>query len=179
MSASAGPPTPSEVLTAPSLTALRAMQTGGFSRRMLLRRALAACVWLLAVEWLGGSLAFAWSAGSAAARKVRIGTLDDLVAINPDLPVREGFPTYVPAARAFIVIVNPEIGGFQTGTDVTGNGSALNVRALSQICPHLGSRFAGHRCQPQQPPRDNRQMRVSRHDRPPSVIAFQIRSRTR
>jgi cytochrome b6-f complex iron-sulfur subunit len=140
MSASAGPPIPSEVLSAPSLAALRAMQTGGFSRRMLLRRALAAGVGLLAVEWLGGSLAFAWSAGSAAAPKVRIGTLDDLVAINPDLPVREGFPTYVPAARAFIVLVNPDIGGFQTGTDVTGNGSALNVRALSQRCPHLGCR---------------------------------------
>lgn len=50
---------------------------------------------------------------------------------QPDVPVREGFPTYVPAARAFIVLVNPDIGGFQTGNDVTGNGSALNVRALS------------------------------------------------
>src|SRR6185295_16385846 len=113
MSASAAPPRPHEVLPAPSLKALRAAQAGGFSRRTLLRRALGAGVGLLVVEWLGGSLAFAWSAGSAAAPKVRVGTLDDLVAINPDLPIREGFPTYVPSARAFIVLMDPAIGGFQ------------------------------------------------------------------
>jgi cytochrome b6-f complex iron-sulfur subunit len=122
------------------LKALRAAQAGGFSRRTLLRRALAAGVGLLAVEWLGGSLAFAWSAGTAAAPTVRIGTLDDLASMNPDLPVRDGFPTYVPAARAFIVLLDPAIGGFQTGSDATGNGLALNVRALSQRCPHLGCR---------------------------------------
>ena len=140
MSAPAGSRPHGEVLPAPSLKALRAMQTGGFSRRTLLRRALGAGVGLLAVEWLGGSLAFAWSAGSAAAPKVRVGTLDDLVAINPDLPIREGFPTYVPSARAFIVLVDPSIGGFQAGSDATGNGTTLNVRALSQRCPHLGCR---------------------------------------
>ena len=140
MSAPAGSRPHSEVLPAPSLKALRATQVGGFSRRTLLRRALAAGVGLLAVEWLGGSLAFAWSAGSAAAPKVRVGTLDDLVAINPDLPIRDGFPTYVPSARAFIVLVDPAIGGFQAGSDGTGNGAALNVRALSQRCPHLGCR---------------------------------------
>jgi cytochrome b6-f complex iron-sulfur subunit len=140
MSAEAGPRTPSEVLSAPSLRVLRTAQAGGFSRRTLLRRGLAAGVGLLAVEWLGGSLAFAWSAGSAAAPKVRVGTLEDLAAINPDLPVREGFPTYVPSARAFIVLVDPTIGGFAPGSDATGNGTALNVRALSQRCPHLGCR---------------------------------------
>ena len=140
MSVPAGSRPHGEVLPAPSLKALRAMQTGGFSRRTLLRRALGAGVGLLVVEWLGGSLAFAWSAGSAAAPKVRVGTLDDLVAINPDLPIREGFPTYVPSARAFIVLVDPAIGGFQPGSDATGNGAALNVRALSQRCPHLGCR---------------------------------------
>ena len=113
MSVPAGSRPHGEVLPAPSLKALRAMQTVGFSRRTLLRRALGAGVGLLVVEWLGGSLAFAWSAGSAAAPKVRVGTLDDLVAINPDLPIREGFPTYVPSARAFIVVVDPAVGGFQ------------------------------------------------------------------
>ena len=116
MSVPAGSRPHGEVLPAPSLKALRAMQTGGFSRRTLLRRALGAGVGLLVVEWLGGTLAFAWSAGSAAAPKVRVGTLDDLVAINPDLPIREGFPTYVPSARAFIVLVDPAIGGFQPGS---------------------------------------------------------------
>jgi len=55
MSIPAGSRPHGEVLPAPSLKALRAMQTGGFSRRTLLRRALGAGVGLLVVEWLGGS----------------------------------------------------------------------------------------------------------------------------
>ena len=60
-----------------------------------------------------GTLAFAWSAASAAAPRVRVGTLDDLVLTNPDIPVREGFPTYLPAARAFVVLLDPGIGGIR------------------------------------------------------------------
>ena len=140
MSAAAGSRPPGEVLPGPSLKALRAGQATGLSRRTLIRRALGAGVGLLAIEWLGGSLAFAWSAASAAAPKVRVGTLDDLVLTNPDIPVREGFPTYLPAARAFVVLLDPGIGRFETGSDATGDGAALNVRALSQRCPHLGCR---------------------------------------
>ena len=140
MSAAAGSRPPGEVLPGPSLKALRAGQTNGLSRRTLLRRALGAGVGLLAIEWLGGSLAFAWSAASAAAPKVRVGTLDDIALTNPDIPVREGFPTYLPAARAFVVLLDPGIGRFETGSDATGDGAALNVRALSQRCPHLGCR---------------------------------------
>jgi nitrite reductase/ring-hydroxylating ferredoxin subunit len=140
MSAATGSRPPGEVLSAPSLKALRTTQAGGFSRRTLIRRALGAGVGLLAIEWLSGSLAFAWSAASAAPPKVRVGTLDDLVLTNPGLPIREGFPTYLPAARAFVVLLDPGIGRFATGSDATGDGSALNVRALSQICPHLGCR---------------------------------------
>jgi cytochrome b6-f complex iron-sulfur subunit len=140
MSAGNGTNQPSEVLAAPSLKALRAMQAGGFSRRTLLRRALGVGVALLAVEWLGGSLAFAWSAGTAAAPRVRVGTLDDLALMNPDLPVRDGFPTYLSAARVFIVLLDPAIGRFEMGSDATGAGHELNVRALSQRCPHLGCR---------------------------------------
>ena len=51
-----------------------------------------------------------------------------------------GFPAYVPAARAFIVIVDPSRQGWSSGRDETGEGSALNVRAMSQRCPHLGCR---------------------------------------
>ena len=57
MSAAAGSRPPGEVLPAPSLKALRATQPVGFSRRTLIRRALGAGVSLLAIEWLGGSLA--------------------------------------------------------------------------------------------------------------------------
>lgn len=66
--------------------------------------------------------------------------LSDLVLTDPDLPIREGFPAYVSAARAFIVIVDPGRGGWTSGVDATGEGIALNVRALSQRCPHLGCR---------------------------------------
>jgi nitrite reductase/ring-hydroxylating ferredoxin subunit len=141
MSAAApGSHPPGKVLPAPSLKALRATHSYGFSRRTLIRRALGAGLGLLAIEWLGGSLAFAWSAGVSAPPRVRVGTLDDLVLTNPGLPVREGFPIYLAAARAFIVVLDPGIGRFETGSDATGDGAALNVRALSQICPHLGCR---------------------------------------
>ena len=49
MSVPAGSRPHGEVLPAPSLKALRAMHTGGFSRRTLLRRALGAGVGLVAL----------------------------------------------------------------------------------------------------------------------------------
>ena len=46
----------------------------------------------------------------------------------------------VPAARAFVILVDPLRGGWQPDVDATGDGMALNVRALSQVCPHVGCR---------------------------------------
>ena len=133
---------PSAVQPAPPsvLRAQRAGQQQGLSRRTLLRRGLAAGVGLLAVEWLAGTLGFAWSAVAGVSPRVRVGTFADLLAANPGLPIRDGFPAYVPAARAFVIVVDPGKGGWQAGSDPTGDGSALNLRALSQICPHLGCR---------------------------------------
>ncbi len=131
---------PLEVVAAPSLDAMRLQQAGGLSRRRLMRRALGAAVAVVAVEWLGGTLGFAWSAVASVGAKVRVGTLDDLVAASPGLPIRDGFPAYVAAARAFVVLVDPALGGWRPGNDPTGVGTALNVRALSQRCPHLGCR---------------------------------------
>jgi cytochrome b6-f complex iron-sulfur subunit len=124
----------------PVLEAQRARPVDGLSRRVLLRRGLAAGVGLLAVEWLAGTLAFAWSAAAGATPRVRVGTLQDLVAANPSIPVLEGFPAYVSAARAFVVVLDPSRGAWFSGTDPHGDGTALNVRALSQRCPHLGCR---------------------------------------
>jgi cytochrome b6-f complex iron-sulfur subunit len=132
--------TPIEALTGPALRAHRAQQVEGLSRRALLRRATGAGIGLWVLELVGGTLAFAWSAKGVAAPKVRVGTLADLVAANPGLPVADGFPAYVPAARAFVILVDPTRGGWQPGVDATGDGTALNVRALSQVCPHLGCR---------------------------------------
>jgi nitrite reductase/ring-hydroxylating ferredoxin subunit len=127
-------------LPGPALRAIRERPAAGLSRRALLRGSLAAGVGLLVAEWAAGSLGFAWSALRLTPLAVRVGTLDDLVAMHPLLPVREGFPGYVPAAKAFVILLDPTAGVFRAGTDPTGDGTALNVRALSQVCPHLGCR---------------------------------------
>jgi hypothetical protein len=126
-------------LVGPAIAALRSQQAAGVSRRTLLRRSLGAGVGLLTLEWATGLLSFLWSASTAASARVRVGTLDDLVAVNPGFPIREGFPAYVPEARAFVMTLDPAR-GWQPGADASGEGTALNVRALSQVCPHLGCR---------------------------------------
>lgn len=129
-----------EALPEPALRALRERPPAGLSRRGLLRASLAGGIGLWLAEMVGGTLGFAWSAITVAAPRVRVGTFEDLVAANAGLPIRDGFPAYVADARAFVVIVDPTRGGFFPGTDVTGDGSVLNVRVLSQRCPHLGCR---------------------------------------
>ena len=121
------------------LVALRHDPTSGLSRRTLLRRSLAAAAGLSIVEALAGTVGFLWSASSAAPARIRVGTKEDLIARNAGLPIEDGFPAYVPDARAFILTIDPTR-GWQAGSDPTGDGTALNVRALSQRCPHLGCR---------------------------------------
>jgi len=128
---------------APGPQALRALRhgtAGRLSRRQLLRTSLAAGVGLCLAEATAGTLGFLWPSATLALAKVRVGTLADLVAMNPSLPIADGFPAYVPAARAFVVLVDPGLGGFRPGEDTSGDGTALNVRALYQRCPHLGCR---------------------------------------
>jgi Rieske Fe-S protein len=136
----AQPHAPIEALTGPALRARRFQQVEGLSRRALLRRAMAAGVALTVIEAVGGTIAFAWSAAGRAGPRIRVGTLADLVAMNPGLPVLDGFPVYVPTARAFVMLVDPARGSWQPGVDDLGDGSIVNVRALSQVCPHLGCR---------------------------------------
>jgi Rieske Fe-S protein len=134
------PHVPIEALTGQALRARRSQPIDGLSRRALLRRAAGVGIGLWLIEILGGTIAFAWSAVAVATPRVRVGTLADLEAANPGLPVADGFPAYVPAARAFVILVDPARGGWQPGVDATGDGATLNVRALSQVCPHLGCR---------------------------------------
>lgn len=134
------PRPPTGPLAGPALRAMREQQVGGLTRRSLLRAALGTGIGLWLVEILGGTLGFAWSAVAGVGAKVRVGTLADLLLVNPGLPIREGFPAYVQAAHAFVVLVDPARGEWRTGVDTTGDGTALNVRALSQRCPHLGCR---------------------------------------
>jgi len=131
---------PIDALTVPSLRAHRESVTTGFSRRTLLRRGLAAVAGLWLVEAVAGTAAFAWPAVRRVTPTVRVGTYDELILLNGNLPIADGFPAYVAAARAFIVTVDPSKGAWFPGEDLTGDGTALNVRALSQRCPHLGCR---------------------------------------
>ena len=127
-------------LPGPVLRRLRAGDSGAISRRTLLRRTvgLGVAVWL--TEIVAGTLGFAWSAIVLAAPKVRAGTLADLIARNQGLPIADGYPAYVSEAKAFVVLLDPTRRAFFPGSDETGDGTLLNVRALSQRCPHLGCR---------------------------------------
>ena len=126
-------------LTKEAIKALRGEQVQGLSRRQLLRTSLAAGVGLWLLEVSAGTLGFLWPnlAGGFGGR-VRIGTLDDLKLANSNLPIAEGFPAYVPEARAFIVLKDPSRQEFVPGEDRTGEGTPINVRPLYQRCPHLG-----------------------------------------
>lgn len=126
-------------LVGPQLRALRDQPVQGMSRRTLLRRSLGLGMGLWLAEVAVGSISFIWSAGGRQAARVKVGTLSDIALLYPSFPFREGFPVYVAAARAFVVVVDPSIDTFLPGTDAHGEGS-LNVRALSQVCPHLGCR---------------------------------------
>ena len=118
---------------------LRKEQVSGLSRRQLMRVALGASIGLGTLELLAGTLAFAWpNLRKGFGGVLKIGTLDEVKTANSTLPIAEGFPAYYPEARAFVVLKDPAQQRFTAGEDTAGDGSALNVRALYQRCPHLG-----------------------------------------
>ena len=128
-----------KALAPEAIKSLRRAQVKGISRRQLLRYSIGGGVALWFTEVLVGTLAFVWpNLSGGFGSKVKIGTLDDLKLANSNLPIADGFPAYVPSARAYIVLVNPGQQLFVAGTDTTGDGTALNVRGLYQRCPHLG-----------------------------------------
>jgi cytochrome b6-f complex iron-sulfur subunit len=128
-----------KALTPQAIKALRKEQVQGLSRRQLMRVALGAGVGLFTLEALAGTVAFAWpNLSKGFGGVLKIGTLDDVKAADSNLPISEGFPAYFAEARAFVVLKDPAQQRFIPGEDTTGDGSALNVRALYQRCPHLG-----------------------------------------
>jgi cytochrome b6-f complex iron-sulfur subunit len=128
-----------QALTTEAIKALRHEQVQGLSRREILRGSLAAGVGLWLLEVTAGSIGFLWpNLEGKFGGEVRIGTLDDVKAAYTELPIAQGFPAYFSAAKAFIMLVDPSRQEFIPGEDDTGDGTALNVRALYQRCPHLG-----------------------------------------
>ena len=128
-----------KALAPEAIKSLRRAQVKGVSRRQLLRYSLGGAVGLWLLEVTAGTLGFVWpNLSGGFGSKVKIGTLDDIKLANSNLPIADGFPAYVPDARAYIILVNPGQQQFVAGEDTTGDGTALNVRGLYQRCPHLG-----------------------------------------
>jgi cytochrome b6-f complex iron-sulfur subunit len=126
-------------LTKEAIKSLRKQQVQGLSRRQLMRVALGTGIGLWLFEVTAGTLAFAWpNLASGFGAPITIGDLDTIKLQNSSLPIEEGFPAYYPEARSFVILYNPGQQRFTAGEDTTGDGGALNVRALYQRCPHLG-----------------------------------------
>jgi cytochrome b6-f complex iron-sulfur subunit len=122
-----------------AIKALRRGQVQGLSRRQLIRNALGAGIGLWLLEVTAGTIGFAWpnlSGGFGA--PIKLADLETIKLQNSSLPIDEGFPAYYPEARAFVMLVDTGQQRFLAGEDTTGDGTALNVRALYQRCPHLG-----------------------------------------
>ena len=128
-----------QALTKEAIKSLRKQQVQGLSRRQLMRTAIGAGFGLWLLEITAGTIGFVWpNLSGGFGGKLEIGTLDDIKTVNSNLPIADGFPAYFPFARSFVILVNPAQQRFNPGEDTTGDGTALNVRALYQRCPHLG-----------------------------------------
>jgi cytochrome b6-f complex iron-sulfur subunit len=128
-----------QALSSEAIKSLRTHQVKGISRRQLLRYSIGGAMGVWGLELLAGTVGFIWpNLSGGFGGTVRIGTLEDLKLANSALPIAEGFPAYVPEARAFIVLMDPGRQQFVPGEDTSGDGAALNVRSLYQRCPHLG-----------------------------------------
>jgi cytochrome b6-f complex iron-sulfur subunit len=128
-----------KAITSQAIKSLRHEQVQGLSRRQLLRTSLGAAVGVWLLEISAGTIGFLWpNLQGGFGGKVKIGKLDEVKTQNSNLPISDGFPAYFPDARAFIILYAPARQAFNPGTDTTGEGQALNVRALYQRCPHLG-----------------------------------------
>jgi cytochrome b6-f complex iron-sulfur subunit len=126
-------------LTKEAIKALRREQVQGLSRRQLLRGALGATVGLWLLELSAGTIGFIWpNLRGGFGAPIVIGTYDTIKTLNSTLPIDEGFPAYFPEARSYVSLIDTGRQQFFPGFDETGDGTALNVRALYQRCPHLG-----------------------------------------
>jgi cytochrome b6-f complex iron-sulfur subunit len=128
-----------QALTPQALRSLRQDPVQGISRRTLLRRSIGGAALLWITEVAAGSIGFLWpNSKGGFGGEIEIGTIDDVKAANSSLPISEGFPAYYQQARAYVMLVDTSRQEFVPGEDEEGDGTALNVRALYQRCPHLG-----------------------------------------
>jgi cytochrome b6-f complex iron-sulfur subunit len=128
-----------QALTPQALRSLRQDPVQGISRRTLLRRSIGGAALLWLTEVAAGSIGFLWpNSKGGFGSAIEIGTYSDIKAANTSLPIAQGFPAYFQQARAYVMLVDTSRQQFVAGEDKEGDGTALNVRALYQRCPHLG-----------------------------------------
>jgi len=128
-----------KALTPQALRSLRQDPVQGISRRTLLRRSIGGATLLWLTEVTAGSIGFLWpNAKGGFGGEITIGKLETIKAQNATLPISQGFPAYYQEARSYVMLIDTSRQQFIPGEDKTGEGTALNVRALYQRCPHLG-----------------------------------------
>ena len=115
---------------------------GEMSRRAFLGRMLGVGAGILALEFIGGSIAFLWPqlrAGLGA--KFSVGTIADIIAEQPTFA--SGWPFAVGPARAFLINI-PAAKELALGHDASvPSPSADQLLALYRKCPHLGCQVPG------------------------------------
>lgn len=115
---------------------------GEMSRRSFLGRMLGVGAGILALEFIGGSIAFLWpQIRSGLGAKFAVGTLADIVAKQPSFA--NGWPYAVGQARSFLINV-PAAKELALGKDASvPNPGADQMLALYRKCPHLGCQVPG------------------------------------
>lgn len=115
---------------------------GEMSRRAFLGRMLGVGAGILALEFIGGTIAFLWpQIRSGLGAKFPIGTLADIIAEQPSFA--NGWPYPVGTARSFLINV-PAAMALALGQETSvPNPSADQLLALYRKCPHLGCQVPG------------------------------------
>jgi nitrite reductase/ring-hydroxylating ferredoxin subunit len=110
---------------------------GELSRRAFMRRMLGVGAGLLALEFVGGTLAFLWpQIRSGLGARFPVGTLPDILAEQASFA--NGWPLAVGAARSFLINV-PAAKELALGHEASvPNPTANQLLALYRKCPHLG-----------------------------------------
>jgi cytochrome b6-f complex iron-sulfur subunit len=115
---------------------------GELTRRAFMRRMLAAGAAILALEFIGGSIAFLWpQLRGGLGAKFAIGTLADIIAVQPSFA--NGWPFAVGSARTFLINV-PAAKELALGREASvPNPRQDQLLALYRKCPHLGCQVPG------------------------------------
>jgi cytochrome b6-f complex iron-sulfur subunit len=126
----------------PSYGVVEKQPIGELSRRIFLRRMLAAGAGLLFLEFIGGTIAFLWPTfRSGLGGKFSLGTLADIVAQQPSFAT--GWPYAYGPARAFLINV-PAAKELALGHEASvPKPTADQLLALYRKCPHLGCQVPG------------------------------------